>query len=86
VDRFPLEFEFDHLLLTLGSDTNFFDMECVRDWSVTMKNLNDAVLLRNRVVALLEQAALQSDNAVCRELLTFVTAGGGFSGAETTGA
>jgi NADH:ubiquinone reductase (H+-translocating) len=86
VDRFPLEFEFDHLLLTLGSDTNFFDMECVREWSVTMKNLNDAVLLRNRVVALLEQAALQSDNAVCRELLTFVTAGGGFSGAETTGA
>ena len=41
VDRFPLEFEFDHLLLTLGSDTNFFDMECVREWSVTMKNLND---------------------------------------------
>ena len=22
-----LEFEFDHLLLTLGSETNFFDME-----------------------------------------------------------
>src|SRR5215467_4230557 len=61
-----LEFEFDHLLLTLGSETNFFNMDGVRDWSVTMKS--------------------QSDDAARRQLLTFVTAGGGFSGTETTGA
>jgi NADH dehydrogenase len=81
-----LEFEFDHLLLTLGSETNFFNMEGVRDWSVTMKSLSDAALLRNRMVALLEEASLQSDEATRRQLLTFVTAGGGFSGTETTGA
>jgi NADH dehydrogenase len=81
-----LEFEFDHLLLTLGSETNFFNMDGVRDWSVTMKSLSDAALLRNRMVALLEEAAVQSDDAVRRQLLTFVTAGGGFSGTETTGA
>ena len=81
-----LEFEFDHLLLTLGSETNFFNMDGVRDWSVTMKSLSDAALLRNRMVALLEEASLQSDEAARRQLLTFVTAGGGFSGAETTGA
>lgn len=81
-----LEFEFDHLLLTLGSETNFFNMDGVRDWSVTMKSLTDAALLRNRMVALLEEASLESDEAARRQLLTFVTAGGGFSGAETTGA
>ena len=81
-----LEFEFDHLLLTLGSETNFFNMDGVRDWSVTMKSLGDAALLRNRMVALLEEATVQSDDAARRQLLTFVTAGGGFSGAETTGA
>ena len=81
-----LEFEFDHLLLTLGSETNFFNMDGVRDWSVTMKSLSDAALLRNRMVALLEEASLQSDEASHRQLLTFVTAGGGFSGTETTGA
>src|ERR1700757_1983158 len=32
-----LEFEFDHLLLTIGSETNFFDLQGVRDWAVTMK-------------------------------------------------
>src|SRR5216117_2649803 len=81
-----LEFEFDHLLLTLGSETNFFNMDGVRDWSVTMKSLTDAALLRNRMVALLEEASLQNDEAARRQLLTFVTAGGGFSGTETTGA
>jgi len=81
-----LEFEFDHLLLTLGSETNFFNMDGVGDWSVTMKSLSDAALLRNRMVALLEEASLQTDEAARRQLLTFVTAGGGFSGTETTGA
>ena len=81
-----LEFEFDHLLLALGSETNFFDMQGVRDYAVTMKNLSDAALLRNRMVALLEEASLRQDEAAQRELLTFVIAGGGFSGAETTGA
>src|SRR5215831_12677322 len=81
-----LEFEFDHLLLGLGSETNFFNMDGVGDWSVTMKSLGDATMLRNRMVALLEEASLQSDEAARRRLLTFVTAGGGFSGAETTGA
>jgi NADH:ubiquinone reductase (H+-translocating) len=81
-----LEFEFDHLLLTLGSETNFFNMDGVRDWSVTMKSLSDAALLRNRMVALLEEATLESDETARRQLLTFVTAGGGFSGTETTGA
>jgi NADH dehydrogenase len=80
------ELEFDHLLLALGSDTNFFDMEGVRDWSVTMKNLSDAALLRNRMVALFEEATLEGDDTTRRRLLTFVTAGGGFAGVETTGA
>jgi NADH dehydrogenase len=81
-----IEFEFDHLLLTLGSETNFFNMDGVRDWAVTMKSLGDAALLRNEMVALLEEAAVESDTAARQQLLTFVTAGGGFSGTETTGA
>ena len=81
-----LEFEFDHLLLTIGSETNFFDLHGVQNWTITMKSLSDAALLRNRMVALLEEAFLEKDEATRRELLTFVTAGGGFAGVETTGA
>ena len=81
-----LELEYDHLLLALGSETNFFDNQGIREWAVTMKNVMDAALLRNRMVALLEEAALEKDETARRALLTFVTAGGGFAGAETTGA
>ena len=86
VARLEIELEFDHLLLTLGSETNFFDLPGVSEWAVTMKSMSDAALLRNRMVALLEEAALQKEEAARRRLLTFVTAGGGFAGAETTGA
>ena len=51
-----------------------------------MKSMFDAAMLRNRVLALLEEATVQKDAATRRQLLTFVTAGGGFAGAETTGA
>jgi len=81
-----LEFEFDHLLLALGSETNFFDNAGIRDWAVTMKNLSDAALLRNRMVAYLEEATLECDAAIRRQWLTFVIAGGGFAGTETAGA
>jgi len=86
VARLELGFEFDHLLLTLGSETNFFDLPGVSEWAVTMKSMFDAAMLRNRVLALLEEATLQSDSDARRRILTFVTAGGGFAGAETTGA
>jgi NADH dehydrogenase len=80
------EFSFDHLLLALGSETNFFDLAGVRDWAATMKSLSDAALLHNSMVALLETAALQADDFARQQLLTFVIAGGGFAGVETTGA
>src|ERR1700732_951055 len=86
VARLEIELEFDHLLLTLGSGNKFFDLPGVSEWAVTMKSMSDAALLRNRMVALLEEATLHSDAAARRRLLTFVTAGGGFAGVETTGA
>src|SRR5881296_2698669 len=48
VAKLELEFEFDHLLLTLGSETNFFDLPGVSECAVTMKSMFDAAMLRNR--------------------------------------
>ena len=86
VAQLEFQLEFDHLLLALGSETNFLDLPGLSDWAVTMKSLSDAALLRNRVIALLEEATLQTDAATRRQLLTIVIAGGGFSGVETAGA
>lgn len=77
---------FDHLLLAPGAVTNFFGMDGVAENASTMKTLADAALLRNRMIALLEDAATEPDAATRRRLMTFVVAGGGFAGVETMGA
>jgi NADH dehydrogenase len=80
------ELTYDHLLLALGAETNYFGMADVEARAVTMKTLTDAALLRNRMVALLEEAAAATDESIRRRAMTFVVAGGGFAGVETVGA
>ncbi len=53
---------------------------------MTMKSLTDAIFLRNRILAALENASVEEDEGMRRALLTFVVAGGGFAGVETIGA
>jgi NADH dehydrogenase len=74
-----VDLPFDHLLIALGSETNYFDLPGVADWSATIKSLSDATLLRSRVTARLEEAVLLKDDEDRRRCLTFVTAGGGFA-------
>ena len=51
----------------------------------TMKTLNDAVMLRNRVIDMFEQAENETDPILRKSLLNFVVVGGGFAGIETAG-
>jgi NADH dehydrogenase len=79
--------KYDYLVIALGSENNFFKMSDVKRWSFTMKSINDAIILRNHIINLLEQASIEEDNKEPRKsLLTFVVAGGGFNGVETVGA
>jgi len=71
---------YDHLLLALGSVTNFFGIPGVAEHSLTIKTLGDAVRLRNRVLDMLESAELEDDAAKRRSLLSFVVVGAGLSG------
>jgi NADH dehydrogenase len=82
----PLDLPYDHLLLALGSETNFLGMQDVAEHSVTLTTLGDAVRLRGRVIVSLEMASLERDAATRKAMLTFVVAGGGFAGVETIGA
>ncbi|MBI5315008.1 MAG: NAD(P)/FAD-dependent oxidoreductase [Nitrospirae bacterium] len=77
---------YDHLVLALGSTTNFFDIPGLADRAFTMKSLSDAMALRNHLIANLEEADFECGGAPRPSLLNFVVAGGGFAGVETIAA
>jgi NADH dehydrogenase len=77
---------YDHVVLALGAVSNFFGAENIANVALDFKSLTDAIRIRNRVIALIERADLESDEAVRRALLTFVIAGAGFAGVELAGA
>jgi NADH dehydrogenase len=80
-----VQLHYDFLVVALGSKTNFFGMKDVEENSYTMKTLNDAVILRNRVIDMLEQAENETDPILRKSLLRFIMVGGGFAGVETAG-
>ncbi|MDF0645172.1 MAG: NAD(P)/FAD-dependent oxidoreductase [Nitrospira sp.] len=74
---------YDHLILGLGSVTNFYNLPGLADRALTMKTLGDAIYLRNRMIAHMEEANFECAASLRKPLLTFVVAGGGFAGVET---
>lgn len=84
-ERRGISIHYDLLVVALGSETDFFGMADVEKNAYTMKTLNDAVMLRNRAIDMLEHAENEEDPVLRRGLLSFVIAGGGFAGIETAG-
>ena len=77
---------YDHLVLALGSSTNFFDIPGLAPRAFTMKTLSDAIALRNHLIANLEEADFECGASLRTGLMNFVVAGGGFAGVETIAA
>jgi NADH dehydrogenase len=73
---------FDHLVVALGNVTSFSGQPGLAEYALPFKYLGDALTVRNRLIHTLEEADIEQDPALRRALLTFVVAGGGFSGVE----
>jgi len=82
----PRSIAYDHLVLALGSVSNFFGNDGIRDVALEFKSLGDAIAIRNRAISLVERADRETDLARRQRLLTFVIAGAGFAGIELAGA
>jgi NADH dehydrogenase len=80
------ELSCDHLVLALGSVTNFYGIPGLEERALTMKSLADAVYLRNQLIEHLEEADFECSTIPPQQLLTFVVAGGGFAGVEAIAA
>jgi NADH dehydrogenase len=77
---------YDRLVLATGSVNDYFGNQAVASHAIGMKHLDEAMRLRNHVLACLERATRSSDPEERREWLTFVVVGGGPTGVEYAGA
>ena len=79
------ELPFDHLVLSLGAVSNYFGNKNIEQVAFDFKSLGDAIKIRNHMIKMFERAEIEPDAARRKQLLTFVIAGAGFSGAELAG-
>ena len=77
---------YDYLVLAAGSTTNFFGNQHVEEEAMPMKNVSEAMGLRNALLDNFERALTCAGEQERRELLNVVIVGGGASGVEIAGA
>lgn len=77
---------YDYLIVATGSVTNYFGSQPLEQHGYGLKDLSDAITLRNHILRLFEKAAWEEDPQVRDAYLTFVVVGGGPTGLETAGA
>ncbi len=77
---------YDFLVLAPGGETNFFGLESMQRHGLGLKDIPDAIEIRNHVLTCFEQAMLEPDAERRRALLTFIVVGGGPTGVEMAGA
>lgn len=80
------EHPYDYLVLASGSTNNFFGSEAIERVALPLKDLPDAMALRNHVLACFEAAARERDDNARQPWLTFVIVGAGPTGVELAGA
>jgi len=71
---------YDFLVLAPGGETNFFGLESMQRHGLGLKDIPDAIEIRNHVLTCFEQAMLEPDPERRRARLTFVVVGGGPTG------
>lgn len=76
----------DQLVITLGSVTNFHHVAGAEEHCLEVKRLGDADAICRRALASIDRALIETDPEKRKALLTFVVAGGGYTGVETIAA
>ncbi|HEX5586561.1 MAG TPA: NAD(P)/FAD-dependent oxidoreductase [Acidimicrobiia bacterium] len=77
---------YDICVLATGSVTNHYGNRAVEEHALGLKDLGEALQLRNHVLECLERATVATDPDDRRHLLTFCIVGGGPTGVEYAGA
>ncbi|MCH8110266.1 MAG: FAD-dependent oxidoreductase [Chloroflexi bacterium] len=76
------DIQYDHLVIAVGSSTDLSRLPGMAEHAFPFRTLGDALFLRNHLISVLESAEVENDPDEKREALTFVVAGGGYTGVE----
>ncbi|HSZ86357.1 MAG TPA: NAD(P)/FAD-dependent oxidoreductase [Puia sp.] len=76
---------YDYLVLSMGTETNYFGMENIKQHALPMKTIDDALHLRNHILLSMEKVVRSTDANERKKLLNIVIAGGGPTGVEISG-
>jgi len=80
------EFPYDYLIVAAGTTHAYFGHDDWQRFAPGLKTIEDALVIRRRVLLAFERAERESDPARREALLTFVLVGGGPTGVELAGA
>jgi NADH dehydrogenase len=83
-DHGPLAY--DYLVLASGSRSDYFGNSSLAKHAFGLKDLDEGLAVRNRVLMRFEEARWTDDREQRRTLLTFAVVGGGPTGVEMAGA
>lgn len=78
--------DYDALILAVGGETNYFGDARLEQRALGLKDIDDAIAIRDRILSMFEAAANEPDRMRRQAHLTFVVAGGGPTGVECAGA
>ncbi len=76
---------YDYLVIALGTESNYFGMQNVKEKSWPLKTINDATNLRNHLLLSMELAARTKDPKKIKQFRNVVIAGVGPKGVEVAG-
>jgi NADH:ubiquinone reductase (H+-translocating) len=85
-DRPGVPVSYDYLILATGQTHSYFGHNEYEKYAPGLKNLADAVAIRNKILTAFEMAEAEEDPMLHRHLLTFVLVGAGPTGVEMASA
>jgi NADH dehydrogenase len=80
------DLDYDFLVVAAGSENNYFGNQSLQDRSLALKDLPEALRLRNWVLDRFERSRWEGSAEKRRAMLTFAVVGGGPTGVEYAGA
>jgi NADH dehydrogenase len=74
---------YDYLVVATGAESNYYNIPGAEQFTLPLKSLADAALIRTRIIDAFEKAIVTEDPNERAHLLSFAVVGGGPTGVET---